>query len=380
MFYSQVILARKGPLGKIWIAAHFDKKLTKSQIFSTNIEESVESVINPSAPLALRVSGQLMLGIVRIYSRKVKYLMNDCTEAMWKIKLAFRPGNVDLMVDAQSASANAIDDPRYFGNVQPDPDFPELADTAFSQNLLTNYDNLKAARGRTIAALRDTTEEEYRFGVEGSFVGTERMRSLYMSPARGEGNLVDIPGVIPGETWLRSESSKGSRVSDIEMMRGERSRTSLSVARTSMSSMGGGMAMHFEEDDIPAFEEHPDEGAGVFGEEYVPTLDDYYTDAYGEPGPREETLGAEEEVHGAEEAKEVMEERIKPQTEAREKLEKKKVSKRALRKVTVIDNRVELGTKTIKEVSLIPNTVILITHFYFACILTFNDHKIIANE
>ena len=71
MFYSQVILARKGPLGKIWLAAHFDKKLTKNQIFSTDISSSVESVLNPAAPLALRVSGHLMLGICRIYSRKV---------------------------------------------------------------------------------------------------------------------------------------------------------------------------------------------------------------------------------------------------------------------------------------------------------------------
>ena len=31
-----------------------------------------------------------MLGLVRIFNRKVKYLMSDCTEAMWKIKLAFK--------------------------------------------------------------------------------------------------------------------------------------------------------------------------------------------------------------------------------------------------------------------------------------------------
>ncbi|CAM9177555.1 unnamed protein product, partial [Ectocarpus fasciculatus] len=91
MFYSQVILARKGPLGKIWLAAHWDKKLTKQNIFSCDISESVDNILNPTAPLALRVSGHLMLGIVRIYSRKVKYLIADCADAMWKIKLAFRP-------------------------------------------------------------------------------------------------------------------------------------------------------------------------------------------------------------------------------------------------------------------------------------------------
>ena len=37
----QLVLAKKGPLGKIWLAAHWDKKLTKSQIFQTDIGSSV---------------------------------------------------------------------------------------------------------------------------------------------------------------------------------------------------------------------------------------------------------------------------------------------------------------------------------------------------
>ena len=93
MFYSQIILAKKGPLGKVWLAAHWgDKKLGRPAIFSTDIATSVESIVNPTVPLALRVSGHLLLGVVRIYSRKVKYLMHDAQEAMVKIKMAFRPG------------------------------------------------------------------------------------------------------------------------------------------------------------------------------------------------------------------------------------------------------------------------------------------------
>jgi cohesin complex subunit SCC1 len=130
MFYSQVILARKGPLGKIWLAAHYDKKLTKSQIFTTDLVDSVDCVLNPAAPLALRVSGHLMLGIVRIYSRKVKYLMADCTEAMWKMKLAFRPGSVDLP-EGQVIPSSNIDDMRFYGNISLDQDFPEFSNVAF---------------------------------------------------------------------------------------------------------------------------------------------------------------------------------------------------------------------------------------------------------
>jgi cohesin complex subunit SCC1 len=37
--------------------------------------------------MALRLSGQLLLGVVRIYGRKAKYLLDDCNEALLKIKM-----------------------------------------------------------------------------------------------------------------------------------------------------------------------------------------------------------------------------------------------------------------------------------------------------
>ena len=41
MFYSTQILAKKGPLGTIWIAAHLDRRLKRSQVFEANIASSV---------------------------------------------------------------------------------------------------------------------------------------------------------------------------------------------------------------------------------------------------------------------------------------------------------------------------------------------------
>ena len=51
MFYSAQILAKKGPLGTVWIAAHIDKKLKRHQIFETSIPTSVGAA---SASTALR--------------------------------------------------------------------------------------------------------------------------------------------------------------------------------------------------------------------------------------------------------------------------------------------------------------------------------------
>jgi cohesin complex subunit SCC1 len=90
--------------------------------------------------MALRMSGHLLLGVVRIYSRKVKYLMSDCSDALVKIKMvrappplpqpfpplpsssppsfivqAFRPGAVDLPTESAVAALATITLPETFG-------------------------------------------------------------------------------------------------------------------------------------------------------------------------------------------------------------------------------------------------------------------------
>jgi cohesin complex subunit SCC1 len=120
MFYSQVILAKKGPLAKVWMAANWgDKKLARPQIFATDISQSCTDIMNPTVPFALRLSGQLLLGVVRIYSRKVKYVLNDCTEAMHKLQMAFTKaataggpnaagGNRELLTDQDAPTNNLV--------------------------------------------------------------------------------------------------------------------------------------------------------------------------------------------------------------------------------------------------------------------------------
>jgi hypothetical protein len=192
-----------------------------------------------------------------------------------KIKLAFRPGNVDL-ADTQSATI-AIDDPRFFGNIVPDQDYPELEDIAFSQNMLSNFVSLQAARGRTIASQQDTTQDDSDFhDFRNSTVSESPMlvRKRQTTPLSNRSvGLLDI-GHIPGEDW-RGDNSIRSRLSEIEMMRGESrpergisgaERASLSTMRTSISS-GGGLAMRFD-DDIPAFDDQIDD----FGNEEAPPM------------------------------------------------------------------------------------------------------------
>ncbi|XP_001072159.4 double-strand-break repair protein rad21-like protein 1 [Rattus norvegicus] len=114
MFYTHVLMSKRGPLAKIWLAAHWEKKLTKAHVFECNLEITIQKIISPKVKIALRTSGHLLLGVVRIYNRKAKYLLADCSEAFLKMKMTFRPGLVDLPKENFEAAYNTITLPEEF--------------------------------------------------------------------------------------------------------------------------------------------------------------------------------------------------------------------------------------------------------------------------
>lgn len=66
--------------------------------------------------LALRTSGHLLLGVVRIHSRQAKYLLADCNEIYTKMRIVFRPHAIviDLPLDKAMAPYDAITFPEVF--------------------------------------------------------------------------------------------------------------------------------------------------------------------------------------------------------------------------------------------------------------------------
>ena len=124
MFYSAQVLSKRGPLGPIWIASWSQRGLKRADVFNCSLPAAVgelgqgqtrrpgtaprraltaaaaarqrntptalapilphaaDSIINPEAPLALRLSGQLLLGLVRLYLRKLQFLEEDAGLAL----------------------------------------------------------------------------------------------------------------------------------------------------------------------------------------------------------------------------------------------------------------------------------------------------------
>lgn len=185
MFYAHFVLAKKGPLARIWLAAHWDKKLTKAHVFETNIEDSVKGIIQPKVKMALRTSGHLLLGVVRIYSRKAKYLLADCNEAFVKIKMAFRPGMVDLPEDNREAAMNAITLPEVFHDF--DTAMPDMGEVDIQASFKTNQ-----TRAEEITMREDYGNINLDRGVDDGFgeqIGSPEMLREPTEPDFGAENV-----------------------------------------------------------------------------------------------------------------------------------------------------------------------------------------------
>ncbi|KAI8444306.1 Rad21/Rec8-like protein, partial [Phakopsora pachyrhizi] len=84
-----------------------ERKVSKAQTLQTSIPGTVTVILEPTStsvstpPLALRLSGQLLLGIARIYSKQTKYLLEDCNEAFEKIRAAFKTDGIQTLFEDQ---------------------------------------------------------------------------------------------------------------------------------------------------------------------------------------------------------------------------------------------------------------------------------------
>ncbi|KAI5434038.1 hypothetical protein KIW84_021049, partial [Lathyrus oleraceus] len=94
MFYSHQLLARKAPLGQIWMAATMHAKINRKKLNMLNIAKICEEILYPAIPMALRLSGILMGGVVIVYERKVKLLYDDVSRLLVEINEAWKVKNV----------------------------------------------------------------------------------------------------------------------------------------------------------------------------------------------------------------------------------------------------------------------------------------------
>lgn len=92
MFYNSDILSRrKTGLGVVWLAATLGSKssvrrLSRKDIMAVNVSKACTMVRSPNEPMALRLSSQLLYGVVKIYHQQAEIWMQDVSTAHVSIR------------------------------------------------------------------------------------------------------------------------------------------------------------------------------------------------------------------------------------------------------------------------------------------------------
>ncbi|KAF2319410.1 hypothetical protein GH714_015604 [Hevea brasiliensis] len=74
----------------------------------------LDRIMFPEVPMALRMSSHLLLGVVRIYSKKVDYLYHDCNVILIGLSKAFTSTEVNLPENATTAKFESVTLPQTF--------------------------------------------------------------------------------------------------------------------------------------------------------------------------------------------------------------------------------------------------------------------------
>lgn len=159
--------------------------------------------------MALRTSGHLLLGVVRIYSRKAKYLLADCNEAFVKIKMAFRPGMVDLPEEIREAAVSAITLPEVFHDF--DTPMADLNDVDIQAQFTLNQSRAEEITMREDYANISLVTPDEGFGDMGFEEPPELMRA-----ASAIGQSLEHQSLMFGETSALEKEKGEPSTSKIE--------------------------------------------------------------------------------------------------------------------------------------------------------------------
>lgn len=182
------LLSTQGPLAHVWLASNYDKKLSKQQFLNTDIVSTSRMVSGSQLStsftnsgennITLRLSSQLLLGIVRIYLRKTKYLLDDVHETLYKLKNSFKYASGASLGPSVTSTVNLPPQRTTLSNparIQLQDQVTDL-DLFYQEDLVLDDDNTTTAEALAIAELdrlievgRNVTDADIDFDLDLDF-------------------------------------------------------------------------------------------------------------------------------------------------------------------------------------------------------------------
>lgn len=78
------------------------RRLTKKAIKDVNVRKACDKIIDPGAPIALRLQGNLLFGISRVYLQQVGYVLADTEKVHVHMQHFFKTMDRNAIVDSGS--------------------------------------------------------------------------------------------------------------------------------------------------------------------------------------------------------------------------------------------------------------------------------------
>ncbi|KAI0393377.1 Rec8 like protein-domain-containing protein [Xylariaceae sp. FL0594] len=131
MFYSHEILtSRQYGVATVWLVATTKlssrRRVTRKAIQEVDVSGACSKILEPGAPIALRLQGNLLYGVSRVYHEQVTYLIADAERTRNRMKLFYDglSGNhIDLYAAKTSRESLMIEDDPAFDPNMPLPKF-----------------------------------------------------------------------------------------------------------------------------------------------------------------------------------------------------------------------------------------------------------------
>ncbi|KAL2356650.1 Rec8 like protein-domain-containing protein [Cryomyces antarcticus] len=197
MFYShEVLTSRKYGVATVWLVATLGskstlKKVNRKAILDVDVPKACETIIQPEAPMALRLQSNLLYGVSRVYSQQCGYVLVDAQTAQNNMRALLRViKTAELDPEAGRARPDQI-------TLQDDPAFLPDLNLGMLDFDLSNLDFSTSASSQRPSLLTLQTSQT---SAQGSGHADPSIGGLVIPTSVSSGGPVgDIGGFIVGD-------------------------------------------------------------------------------------------------------------------------------------------------------------------------------------
>ncbi|KAF2263388.1 hypothetical protein CC78DRAFT_581477 [Lojkania enalia] len=202
MFYShEVLTSRKYGVATVWLVATLGsksnlKKINRKDILDVDVPKACQTIIDPAAPMALRLQGNLLFGVSRVYSQQCGYVLADAHNAHSAIHMMLKAvNNAGLDPEAGKAKPEQLvlqDDPFFLPDyILPPPEL--LADL----NLPMLLETPRSGESQSLTPFASQHDSSTAGPVGGLILPSSSPRPMGEFRVKGDNGPGDIVG--PGD-------------------------------------------------------------------------------------------------------------------------------------------------------------------------------------